>query len=72
MGKKYDKSSKYSQYDDYEEEEYFHNKKKAKNKNKDYELDFVNEIDTQKQKANNRYLNKKKDKDKYDRYDGWN
>lgn len=71
MGKKYDKVSKYSQYDDYEDEERFH-KKKTKNKKKDYELDFVNEVDIQKQKANNRYLNKKRDKDKYDRDDGWN
>ena len=71
MGKKYDKCSKYSQYDDYEEEEHFH-KKKTKNKKKDCELDFVTDIDVQKQKANNRYLNKKRDKSKYDRYDDWN
>jgi hypothetical protein len=31
----------------------------------------MGEIDYQKQKANNRYLNKKKDKSKYDRDDGW-
>ena len=45
---------------------------KNKNKKKNDDLDFVGEIDTQKQKANNRYLNKKKDKDKYNRYDDWN
>ena len=39
---------------------------------REYELDFVNEVDFQKQKANNRYLNKKKDKNKYDKYDDWN
>ena len=72
MGKKHDKNSRYcSQYDDYEEEGYIH-KKKQKNKKKNDDLDFVGEIDTQKQKANNRYLNKKKDKDKYNRYDDWN
>lgn len=72
MGKKHDKSSRYcSQYDDYEEEGHNH-KKKQKNKKKNYDLDFVGEIDAQKQKANNRYLNKKKDKDKYNRYDDWN
>ena len=71
MGKKHDKNSRYySQYDDYEEE-YIH-KKKQKNKKKNDDLDFVGEIDAQKQKANNRYLNKKKDKDKYNRYDDWN
>lgn len=72
MSKKYDKNAKRSQYDDYEEEEHVHNKKKVKNKKKDSELDFVSELDTQKQKANNRYLNKKRDKNKYDRYDDWN
>ena len=71
MGKKYDKGSKHTQYDDYEEEEHLH-KKKIKNKKRNYELDFVSELDIQKQKANNRYLNKKKDRDKYDRYDDWN
>lgn len=71
MGKKYDKCSKHSQYDDYEEEEVLH-RKKTKNKKKDYELDFVSDVDIQKQKANNRYLNKKRDKSKYDRYDDWN
>ena len=71
MSKKYDKGSKHSQYDDYEEGERFH-KKKTKNKKKNCELDFISGINTQKQKVNNRYLNKKRDKDKYDRDDDWN
>lgn len=70
MSKKYDKCSKHSQYDDYEEERF--RKKKIKNKKKEPELGFMGGIDYQKQRANNRYLNKKKDKSKYDRDDDWN
>lgn len=71
MSKKYDKNSKHSQYDDYEEDRSYKKKVKTKTKKKEPEIGFMGEIDYQKQKANNRYLNKKKDKSKYDRDDGW-
>jgi hypothetical protein len=46
MSKKYDKCSKHSQYDDYEEERF--RKKKIKNKKKEPELGFMGGIDYQK------------------------
>ena len=59
-----------SQYDDYTTE-YTHKKKEKKKKDNNFDYEFSS-FDFQKQKANNRYLNKKRDKNKHNRYDDWN
>lgn len=71
MSKRYGNNSKFSQYDDYENSSYSY-KKKDKPKRKESNFAFGDMIDPHKQKVSNRYLNKKRDKDKYDRDDDWN
>lgn len=71
MSKK-DKNQRQSQYDDYEEEERSHRKKVKLKKKQDIELDYLFDCDPQKKRATDRYHNKKKDKNKYDKYDDWN
>ena len=71
MSKRYENNSKFSQYDDYTSGNSF-NKKKEKPKKRENNFEFADVIDMQKQKVNNRYLNKKRDKNKYDRDDDWN
>lgn len=71
MGKN-GKFVKHSQYD--EDEEQVFSKKKSKPKKKESDFEFLGEMDFQKQRTNNRYENRKKDKRKYDNddeYEGW-
>lgn len=47
-------------------------KKKKKNQFEKLEKEIITETDYQKQKGMSRFMNKKRDKNKYDKYEDWN